>query len=241
MSDVPETAILEMTIESPAYRLSPVGIEFLAELDHQGWLELGTKLGNAGRSIGFLIGDWLNYGDGKVREGLYPKCEGGVYHEAIKITELDYQTLANYANVARKVPRYLRKERLSFEHHRKIAPLKTEEEKEKWLRIAEKEREKNGKTMSSRRLAKSILLGRVAKVEEMSVPENDRGIDNMCPHVTRIVVLWGKFKRSGFLENADAQAIEDMLSDLQPVLEIAQELREALAESGGMVSGSHAE
>lgn len=231
MNDAPANATLVMDTETQSYRLSPVGIEFLAELDHRDWLELGTKLGNAGRSLGFLIGDWLNYGDVKIQEGIFPKIDGGVYHDAIKITGLDYNTLATYAGVARKVPRSMRVERLSFDHHRKIAPLKTDDEKQKWLRIAEKEMEKQGgKTMSSRRLAKSILLGRVAKIEEMSVPENDRGIDNMCPYVTRISVLWGKFKRSGFLDRADAIELEDLAKDLQPVVLIHDEIKAALAQ-----------
>lgn len=215
-----------MTIESPAFRLSPVGIEFLGELDQQGWLDLGAQLGQAGRSIGFLIGDWLNYGDGKVREGTYEKSEGGVYHDAIKITGLDYQTLANYANVARKVPRYLRKERLSFEHHRKIAPLKTDEEKEKWLRVAEKERERNGKTMSARRLAKSIAKGEVVSVGEVSLPPSDRGQDNVHPHVNRLVAFWRKMKEQGWLESAERYQIQNLMTDITPVIEIYEELRQ---------------
>lgn len=233
MNVAPEAAIPEMTIESPAFRLTPVGIKFLGELDHQEWVDLGTKLGNAGRSIGFLVGDWLNYGDGKAKYGQYPHAEGGIYHDAIKITGLDYNTLRMYARVARDIQFDTRVSNLSFEHHRKVASLKDAEDKQKWLRIAEKEREKNGKTMSARRLAKSILLGRVAKVDELSVPESDRGIDNMSPHVTRIVVLWGKLKRSGFLERADADEIRDLLTELKPVLEIVQELSQALAEAEG--------
>lgn len=231
MSNEQNIVIPEASIESPAFRLTPVGIEFLAELDQQEWAELGTKLGSAGRSIGFLIGDWLNYGDVKVREGIYQKSDGGVYHDAIAITDLDYQTLANYANISRKVPRYLRKERLSFEHHRKIAPLKGDEEKQKWLQIAETERERNGKTMSSRRLAKSILLGRVVSVEEMRTPDSDRGVDNVHPHVNRLIAFWRKMKQIGFLEHADPEQIQTMIEDLQPVLEIVLELRQAIRDA----------
>lgn len=225
MNVAPEAAIPEMTIESPAFRLTPVGIEFLADLDQQGWVELGTKLGNAGRSIGFLVGDWLNYGEVKAKRGDYTHSEGGIYHDAIRITGLDYNTLSTYAGVARKVQFSMRVENLSFDHHRKIAPLKTDEEKQKWLRIAEKEREKNGKTMSSRRLAKSILLGHVAKVEEMSVPENDRGIDNVHPHVNRLVAFWRKMKDQGWLQNAERSRLRNMMIDISPVVEIYKELQ----------------
>lgn len=222
MNKEPEIAILEMSTESPSFRLTPVGIEFLDELDQQQWAELGAKLGNAGRSIGFLIGDWLNYGDGKGEWG-------NAYDEAMRITGLDYGTLRNYASVANKVQLSLRNYNLSWEHHRKVAPLKTDEEKQKWLKVAEKERDKQkGKPMSARRLAKSILLGRVAKVEEMSVPENDRGMDNMTVHITRLIVLWGKLKRGGYLERTCPDDMLDLIDEFQPLLDIVQELRGTL-------------
>ena len=233
MSEEHETAIIEMTTESSAYRISPVGIEFLCELDQQAWSELGAKLGKAGRSIGFLIGDWLNYGEGKGEWG-------NAYESAMRITKLDYGVLRHYASVAKNVQLLTRVNNLSWDHHRKVAPLKTEEEKRKWLQVALQECDKqNGKPMSARRLAKSILLGRVAKVEEMSVPPNDRGIDNMSPHVTRIVVLWGKLKRSGYLGNTSVDDMLDLIDELQPVVDIVQELHEAVSEAGGGPAGSH--
>jgi hypothetical protein len=243
MSDVQNIATTGTNTDPPAYRISPVGIEFLGELDQREWTDLGKQLGSAARSIGFLIGDWLNYGEAKVKYGEYSHEEGGIYHDAIKITGLDYKTLANYANVSRKVQFSLRKENLSFDHHRRVAPLKTDEEKQKWLQIAEKVRDKQGgKTMSSRRLAKSILLGRVATIEEMSLPDDDRGCDNVHPHVNRIVAFWGKMKRSGFVDNADMEDIQIMLDDLGPVLDIAHELQQALVQHrGGGVAGSHVE
>jgi len=215
-----------MTIESPAFRLSPVGIEFLADLDQQGWLDLGTQLGKAGRSIGFLIGDWLNYGDVKAKRGDYTHGEGGIYHDAIRITGLDYNTLSTYASVARKVQFSMRVENLSFDHHRKIASLKSDEEKQKWLRIAEKEREKNGKTMSARRLAKSIAKGEVVSVGEVSLPPSDRGQDNVHPHVNRLVAFWRKMKDQGWLENAERYQIQNLMTDIKPVIEIYEELRQ---------------
>ena len=227
MNDAPETAILAMPTDSPAFRLSPVGIEFLGDLDQQEWTELGTKLGEAGRSIGFLIGDWLNYGNGRGEWG-------NTYENAMTITGLDYNTLAMYARVALKVQFSMRVLNLSFEHHRKVASLKTDEEKKKWLKVAQKERDKqNGKPMSARRLAKSILLGRVAKSEDMSVPETDRKKENMTFFVTRIVVLWGKFKRKGVVSLDDVDTMRDVIDELQPVIDIVQELREAIAEAEG--------
>ena len=237
MHAMQNNTITEITTETNAYRISPMGIEFTGELSFQEWAELGTKLGDAGRCLGFLIGDWLNYGDGKgPRYYGAQEDENGdkpnIYTPAMQITGLDYQTLKNYANVAGKVKLYLRKYNLSFYHHCKVAPLKSDEEKSKWLQIAEKERNKqNGKPMSARRLAKSILLGRVAKPEDMTVPENDRGRKNMTFYVTRIVVLWGQFKRKGVVTPEDTDTMLNIIDELRPVLEIDQELRQAISDA----------
>lgn len=227
--------IAEIPTESSAFRITPVGIEFLADISFPEWEDLGAKLGNAGRSIGFLIGDWLNYGEGKGPR-FYGAVEDengekpNIYTPAMKITKLDYQTLANYANVAKKVKFYSREYNLSFKHHSKVAPLKTDEEQQRWLRIAVKEGEKqNGKPMSSRRLAKSILLGRVAKPEDMVVPDDDKGRENMTFYVTRIVVLWGKFKRNGVVTPEDTDTMYNIIEELRPVYNILQELKEAIA------------
>ncbi len=232
-------ATLAIPTECSAYRLTPVGIEFLGDLDQQEWAELGGKLGTAGRSVGFLIGDWLNYGEAKGPRFYGAKeDENGekpnIYSSAMRITGLDYKTLSDFASVSRKVEFPLRNGNLAFEHHKKIAPLKTDEEKRKWLQVAEKERAKqDGKPMSARRLAKSILLGRVAKPEEMQVPASDRGVDNPHPHINRLIAWWGKRKREGFLENGYPDQFETLLEDLAPVLKMAEEIREALASYEG--------
>jgi len=218
MNDAQETAIPEVPTDQNSYRLSAMGIEFCGELDHSGWLELGKNLGSAGRSLGFLLGDWINYGEVKGKWG-------DTYAEAMEITGMDYSELTKFASVSRKVPFWLRSQNLSFEHHRKIAPLKTDEEKKKWLQVAEAERTKGGgKPMSSRRLGKSILAGRVVKQEEMSVPASDRAVDNVHPHVNRIVSFWRKLKDKQWLENADSDSLEALIEDLAPVVEIAKEL-----------------
>lgn len=229
MNNEPENVILSMPTDAPAYSISSTGIEFIEELDHEAWIDLGRKLGEAGRSIGFLIGDWLNYGEAKAKYGTYSHAEGGIYRDAIRITGLDYNTLSTYAGVARKVQFSMRIENLSFELHRKVAPLKEPEEQKKWLKVAQKQAEK-GKPISGRRLAKSILLGRVAKDSDMSVPENDRGRDNVHPHVNRLVAFWGKMKRDGYLENADVELMKCMMVDISPVLKIYEELEARVAE-----------
>lgn len=73
------------------------------------------------------LGDWLIYG-----QEHYPHR----YKRAIENTSLDYQTLRNYAWVARKFIPGRRREKLSFQHHAEVCGL-PEHEQEKWLAEAE--------------------------------------------------------------------------------------------------------
>jgi hypothetical protein len=246
MPDMQNNPITEIPTETPAYQITSVGIEFTGDMSFQEWKDLGTKLGDAGRCLGFLIGDWLNYGEGKgPRFYGAQKDENGekpnIYTPAMRITGLDYGTLKNYASVAKNVKLSLRNYNLSWDHHRRIAPLKTDEEKQKWLRIADEERKKqDDKPMSARRLAKSIRLGRVAKPEDMMVSEIDRKRENMTYYVTRIVVLWGKFKRNGVVTPNDTDTMLNLIDELRPVLNIVQELRQGIDQAeGGGPAGSH--
>src|SRR6266568_4414813 len=73
---------------------------------------------HAEKAVQFWIGEWLLYGEnhyGKVR-----------YEQAIEETGLDIQTLYNYKWVASKVPISLRRNNLSFHHHKEVAGLTPE-------------------------------------------------------------------------------------------------------------------
>jgi hypothetical protein len=60
----------------------------------------------------------------------------GRYREAIEQTSLDYQTLRNYAWVAKRFPLSRRRDTLSFGHHTEVAALSVPEQ-DFWLRKAE--------------------------------------------------------------------------------------------------------
>lgn len=240
MHSEPENSTTAMDIKSASFRMTPIGIEFLDELSRDEWTKLGQQLGRAGKSLGFLIGDWLNYGDGK---GDW----GDTYSEAMAITGLEYKTLQMYATVSRKVQMPTRVGNLAFELHRKVAPLKDPVQQQKWLRVAEQQAD-NGKPMSSRRLAKSILLDRLATDKDMATPEHKRARDNAIPHVRRLVMFWRKLKASGWQDSADLFLVNHLINDLKPVMEIHDELCELARqletgtneekEPRGIVSGS---
>jgi hypothetical protein len=91
------------------------------------WVSLGRQLFVVADSSAWWLGDWLLYG-----ESHFPDR----YELVIAETRLDYQTLRNYAWVARKYPPEQRREKLSFQHHAEAASL-PEPERGGWLERAE--------------------------------------------------------------------------------------------------------
>ncbi|WP_231644976.1 LmbU family transcriptional regulator [Sciscionella sediminilitoris] len=92
------------------------------------WRDLGQHIHILTDSSSWWLGDWLLYGQHQ-----YPRR----YQEAVEQTSLDYQTLRNYAWVARRFPPSRRHAKLSFQHHAEVAPL-SDAEQDNWLTIAEK-------------------------------------------------------------------------------------------------------
>jgi hypothetical protein len=103
------------------------GLQLPRQLPFDAWLEVGRRLSAVASSSAWCLGDWLVYGE---------TAFTGRYRDAIERTALDYQTLRNYAWVARKIPLSRRREKLSFGHHAEVAAL-PEPEQEYWLRKAQ--------------------------------------------------------------------------------------------------------
>lgn len=93
----------------------------------EAWQEIGHSLGRFGRSIKWLVGDWLIQG-----EQLY----GERYAQGMDVTGYRYQTLMNLASVASKVAPESRRADLSHAHHAEVAKFKTPAEQAHWLERA---------------------------------------------------------------------------------------------------------
>jgi hypothetical protein len=111
------------------------------------WLEYGRRLGLMGRSAGWWIGDWLNYGN---------HAFGERYVRASRITGYDAQTLMNMTYVASRFDTPRRRGKLSWSHHAEIAAMETEEQ-DYWLERAETDR------LSVRCLREGIRRERIRK------------------------------------------------------------------------------
>ena len=103
------------------------GLSLPHEMSFDSWQELGSQVFLAVNCSAWWLGDWLVYGE---------QAYGDRYKQAIADTSLGYQTLRNYAWVARAFSLSRRRDTLSFGHHAEVAAL-PEDEQDVWLARAE--------------------------------------------------------------------------------------------------------
>lgn len=210
-------------------RVSPLGLDIRGDMTFNEWKRLAPKIGSAVRSCAFVVGDWLVYGEDRFgAQLLLPGIDPGPiraisreqYNAARAATGIDPAILANYAYVARNVPREIRCEALSWEHHRAVAKLE-EPDQERWLDVAAKEE------LTSRRLRASITAGRVVPIEALGAPA-DPGIPNHIVPINRLAAWWGQVSEGDWLQRRTADQLEAMLRDFAPVEAIIGQIRLAI-------------
>ncbi|WP_243716155.1 LmbU family transcriptional regulator [Actinomadura darangshiensis] len=113
-------------------------------LTFESWLHIGRNLKMINDSSAWWLGDWLVYGEKRFPDR---------YRLVLEETALDYQTLRNYAWVARRFPAWRRRDALSLQHHAETAALPNIEQ-DRWLERAEKEK------WSTRRLRAELRRAR---------------------------------------------------------------------------------
>lgn len=83
------------------------------------WSAMMAQVLHVRGALPWWTGDLLTYGE----------CAyGEAYAQAIEVTGYEYQTLANYASVCRRVPPERRQPELSFSHHALVAALLPEDQ-----------------------------------------------------------------------------------------------------------------
>jgi hypothetical protein len=113
--------------ETAAFQVIESAIIFNGRLSLSDWESLGKRLLALTESVTWWTADWLVYGENTYKDR---------YQEAIKRTSLSYQTLRNYAWVAKRFNIDRRRANLSFGHHAEVASLE-QAESDFWLRKAE--------------------------------------------------------------------------------------------------------
>jgi hypothetical protein len=141
------------------------GLQLPSHLPYAKWLKIGNELSAVVDSSAWCLGDWLVYGE---------TCFPGRYRRALEGTSLQYQTLRNYAWVARRIPASRRRDSLSFGHHAEVASL-DEPEQEFWLKKAEQHE------WSRNRLRREIRMSLVERSQECSAA--NRSDDAKSPDI----------------------------------------------------------
>jgi hypothetical protein len=141
------------------------GLRLPDQVPFSRWVQVGKQLADICSSSAWCLGDWLIYGEAAYR---------GRYREAIERTSLDYQTLRNYAWVAKRFSLSRRRDALSFGHHAEVAALQ-EAEQDFWLRKAEE------LGWSVKQLRRQVR----ASISERSADDQQLGIDSSEGHEER--------------------------------------------------------
>jgi hypothetical protein len=113
------------TLAFRSFVLSPVGL-MGEEITYEDWEALGEFLNKMNASIQWILGDWLLMGE---------RTWGKTYESLAALLGIDISTLYNYTYVAANVEFSSRNEKLSFTHHKVVAPLPPKEQKY-WLEAA---------------------------------------------------------------------------------------------------------
>lgn len=112
---------------APGQTVDRVTMELPADLPFDRWRSIGRRICGVADASSWWLADWVAYGEERY---------GDKYREAVEITGVGYQTLRNYAWVARRFDVSRRRDSLSFAHHSEVAALPPAAQDE-WLDRAE--------------------------------------------------------------------------------------------------------
>ncbi|MGW6918980.1 LmbU family transcriptional regulator [Kitasatospora sp. NPDC054939] len=113
----------------PRILTTRLGLRMPSALTFDRWEQAGLQIFRVADSSAWCLGDWLVYGQDRYADR---------YQAGVEAAGLDYQTLRNYAWVARRFELRRRREQLSFGHHAEVAALPPDDA-DGWLTRAEQQ------------------------------------------------------------------------------------------------------
>jgi hypothetical protein len=136
--------------------LNPVDVRIEDGLSFAEWMSIGRRLLTLHSASAWWIGDWLVYGEWRY---------GEKYRAVTEQLEVNYHRLRDYAYVAGRVGRGVRRKDLTFSHHRVVAKLEPAEQI-RWLAFAAEQK------LTQRQFAAAVsaprqIAGRPAISEQM--------------------------------------------------------------------------
>jgi hypothetical protein len=176
---------------------SAVGLRFDSFIPFEEWQSLGRRLGARASASAWWIGDWICFG-----RATY----GRQYRSALIATGLDYQTLRNYASVARRFELSRRRYKLTFQHHAVVRSL-TDDDQDHWLTLAEENR------WSRNELRRAIRASKLTDRGDDPVSSEIRTQLTITPPPARLACWRAEAERAGLtLEDWIVVMVERFLS-----------------------------
>lgn len=112
-------------------------LEFIGEVDRDGWIQLALWLRGLDDTLQWAIGDMVIYAD--ERREAWIEAEGITdydletkYKELLESTGYSYSSLTKFATYARRFSPFRRRKGISFSHHVEVAAL-SDEQQDAWL------------------------------------------------------------------------------------------------------------
>ncbi|MFI9754694.1 LmbU family transcriptional regulator [Streptomyces collinus] len=184
-----------------------VGLRMPARMAYDEWERAGQQLAGVLDSSSWWLGDWLVYGKDHYTDR---------YQRGIRAAGLSYQTLRNYAWVARRFGFARRRPALSFQHHAELASMPAEEQ-DLWLDRAEEGR------WSTKQLRAALRVARQDERRPRTLTEPSGRLEVPGHRLRRwheaAEQLGVDFEQwvTATLDSAAASALEDARDSVRPV------------------------
>lgn len=208
---------------SKKFAVGETGLTIHEELTLSDLESIVSQVGRATRACAWILGDILVYGEGRVAQGTLwadipaqDRIPEKLYKDWSLKTGIDITTLQKWAWIAKNVPPSIRSAHVSHEAHSKVAKLTRDEEKARWIKLAEEASLENA-PITSRRLGRSISAGRLVTAEEMLEWDTDQGVNTITHHVNRIFAFERELEKDGWFDRATPDMAIALLKDLRPV------------------------
>lgn len=120
-------SVIDGNLTLGKFVLSPIGLIITDAASQLEWQAIGKVLKRIDSGIQWMLGDWMLYGE---------RSWGSMYQHIAKETGFEVGTLRNCVWLARRFELSLRRDNLSYGHHKLVAKL-SDREAEKWLDTAE--------------------------------------------------------------------------------------------------------
>jgi hypothetical protein len=186
------------------------GLSFGKRISFSTWQRIGKQIALISHASCWWLGDWLIYGEDK-----YPDR----YKKAVAETGLEYQTLRNYAWVARRFSPSHRRDGLSLQHHEVVAALPPQE-RDIWLDRAEHfswSRSELRKQVQLRRAADKAPAGDPVTLRLEITPDREQRWKDAASVGNRDLVEW----ITEVLDEAAEASVHGELTDMGALAEPA--------------------